>query len=97
MPRAPRNDQAKSERFHLRTTARQARLIKAGAARRKASLTDYIIDSTCARAEMDLADENHFVLKPAAWNAFVRALDAPPRVPPGLRRLFARKTIVESH
>ena len=61
---------------------------------RKVNLT--IMDSNRTRAEMDLADQNHFVLPPKAWNAFVKALDAPPKVPPGLRRLFARGSVAES-
>jgi uncharacterized protein (DUF1778 family) len=93
----PAHDEStKSERFHIRATARQADLIKAGAARRNANLTDYIVDSTCTQAEMDLADQNHFVLPPKAWNAFVKALDAPPKVPPGLKRLFSRGSVAES-
>ena len=96
MPRTTQDESAKSERFHIRATTRQASLIKAGAARRNANLTEYIVDSTCTQAEMDLADQNHFVLPPQAWNAFVKALDAPPKVPHGLRRLFARPSVAES-
>ncbi|MEO8373055.1 MAG: DUF1778 domain-containing protein [Candidatus Solibacter sp.] len=96
MPRTTPNDAAKAERFHIRATTRQASLIKAGAARRNANLTDYIVASTCTQAEMDLTDQNHFVLPPKAWNAFVKALDAPPKAPPGLKRLFARKPVAES-
>lgn len=87
---------AKSERFHIRATPQQATLIKAGAARRNVNLTEYIVDSTCTQAEMDLADQNHFVLPAKAWNAFVKALDAPPKVPPGLKRLFSRGSVAES-
>ena len=89
------DETAKSERFHFRATARQASLIKAAAAKRNANLTAYIGDSTCTQAEMDLADQSHFVLPPKAWNAFVKALDAPPRIPPGLKRLFARGSVAE--
>ena len=96
MPRTTQDGSAKSERFHIRATTRQASLIKAGAARRNANLTEYIVDSTCTQAEMDLADQNHFVLPGQAWNAFVQALDAPPKVPPGLKRLFARPSVPES-
>ncbi len=53
---------AKSARFHVRATSRQAQLIRAGASRRGVKLTDDILDSLCAQAEMDLADQNHFVL-----------------------------------
>ncbi len=96
MPRTTSDNHAKSERFHVRATAQQASLIKAGAARRKINLTEYILDSTCTQAEMDLADQNHFVLQAKAWNAFVKALDAPPKVPAGLQRLFSHDSVAES-
>lgn len=95
MPRAL-NDVSKSARFHIRATLRQANLIKAGAAKRNTNLTDYIVDATCAQAEMDIADQNHFVLARKEWNAFIKALDAPPKVPAGLKRLFSRRSVAES-
>jgi uncharacterized protein (DUF1778 family) len=96
MQQATHDASARSERFQIRATARQASLIKAGAARRNVNLTEYIVGSTCTQAEMDLADQNHFVLPPKAWNAFVRALDAPPKIPVGLKRLFSRAPVAES-
>jgi uncharacterized protein (DUF1778 family) len=86
----------KSARFHIRATPQQANLIKAGAARRNVNLTEYIVDSTCTQAEMDLADQNHFVLSAKDWNAFTKALDAPPKVPQGLKRLFSHAPVAES-
>ncbi|MBV9156881.1 MAG: DUF1778 domain-containing protein [Acidobacteriaceae bacterium] len=96
MPRNTPNEFAKSERFHVRATAQQAHLIKSAAARRNVNLTDYILDSTCTRAEMDSADQNLFVLSEKKWEAFLKALDAPPKVPGGLKRLFARGSIAKS-
>ncbi len=96
MPQDIHDEPAKSERLHIRATPQQAHLIKAGAARRKVNLTDYILDSTCARAEMDLADQNQFFLPEKQWNAFLKALDAPPKVPPGLKRLFERDSVAKS-
>jgi uncharacterized protein (DUF1778 family) len=90
------DDLAKSARFHVRTTNRQAMLIRAGAQRRGVKITDYIIDSLCAQAEMDLADQNHFVLPKDKWHAFMKELDRPPKVPAGLKRLFARPSVAES-
>jgi uncharacterized protein (DUF1778 family) len=90
------NTLAKSARFHVRATDRQANLIRAGAQRKGLKLTDYIIDSLCSQAEMDLADQNHFVLPKEKWNAFLRELDRPPTVPAGLKRLFSRVPVAES-
>jgi uncharacterized protein (DUF1778 family) len=96
MPHTISDDHPKSERFHVRATAQQANLIKAAAARRHVNLTEYIMDSTCTQAEIDLADQNQFVLPAKAWNAFLKALDARPKVPAGLKRLFARGSVAES-
>jgi uncharacterized protein (DUF1778 family) len=90
------DEPSKSERLHIRATPQQAHLINAAAARRKVNLTDSILDSTRARAEMDLADQNQFVLPEKQSNALLKALDAPPRVPPGLKRLFERGSVAES-
>ena len=90
------NALAKSARFHVRATDRQAKLIRAGAQRKGLKLTDYIVDSLCMQAEMDLADQNHFVLPKEKWNAFLRELDRPPKVPAGLKRIFSRASVAES-
>ncbi len=90
------NTLAKSARFYVRATDRQASLIRAGAQRKGLKLTDYIIDSLCSQAEMDLADQNHFVLPKGKWSAFLRKLDRPPRIPAGLKRLFSRVPVAES-
>jgi uncharacterized protein (DUF1778 family) len=90
------NDLAKSARFHVRATDRQAKLIRAGAQRKGLKLTDYIVDSLCAQAEMDLADQNHFVLPKEKWNTFLKELDRPPKVPAGLKRLFSHVPVAES-
>ena len=96
MTRQPSHDQSKTERFHVRATTDQAALIRAGATRRGVKLTDYIIKSLCVQAEIDIADQTHFVLSKERWNAFAKALDAPPRIPAGLKRLFAHPSVAES-
>jgi uncharacterized protein (DUF1778 family) len=96
MPQPNHEELAKTARFHVRATSKQAALIRAGATRRGVKLTDYIIDSLCTQAEMDLADQTHFVLPRANWDKFVKALDSPPKVPAGLKRLFAHPPLAES-
>jgi uncharacterized protein (DUF1778 family) len=86
----------KSERFHIRATQGQAKLIRAGATRRGVRLTEYILDALCAQAEMDLADQTEFVLPKAKWAAFLAELDRKPKAPAGLKRLFARPAVAES-
>lgn len=45
---------------------------------------------------MDLAGQNHFVLPREKWNAFLKELDRPPKVPAGLKHLFSRAPVAES-
>jgi hypothetical protein len=42
-----------------------------------------------------LADWAHFVLSAEQWEAFCRALDAPPRKIPALEQLFANKGVFD--
>lgn len=79
----------RSKRLNLRATQRQEKLIRAGAAARSVSVTDFILESACMQAEHALADRREFVASPAQWKAFVEALDRPPQVKPALARLFA--------
>ena len=96
MTTEPQDTLSKTARFHVRATSRQAALIRAGATRRGIKLTDYIIDSLCAQAEMDIADQTHFALSREQWDTFMKALDAPPEVPEGLTRLFSHPSLAET-
>jgi uncharacterized protein (DUF1778 family) len=82
-------------RFNLRVSASQERLIRSVAAKRGMSVTDFILESACSRAEEALSEQTTFALAPAEWNKFVAALDRPARVKPRLARLFAERTITE--
>ena len=88
--RAPR-----SRRLNLRTSAQQEELMRQGAQERGESLSEFIIRSACAEAEVALADQRHFSLNADQWNAFVAALDRPAQPKPRLRRLFAEPSVLE--
>ena len=47
-----------------------------------------LLESALSRAEETLVERRHFELSAEQWNAFMAALDAPPREAPRLRRLF---------
>jgi uncharacterized protein (DUF1778 family) len=68
--------------------------MRQGAQERGESLTDFIIRSACAEAELTLADQRRFLLNTDQWNAFVAALDRPARPKPRLRRLFAEPSVL---
>ena len=51
--------------------------------------TDFMLETARKAAEEVLLDQRFFYLDPAEYAAFVRALDAPPRDLPELRKLLA--------
>jgi uncharacterized protein (DUF1778 family) len=85
----------KDRRIHLRATSAQESLIRAAAERRGVSLTDFVLESACTRAEEAIADQVHFVLSPRQWKAFNDALERPARVLPNLRRLLTEPSVFE--
>ena len=88
--------ETRSKRFNLRTTPRQERLIRVAADCRGLNVTDFIIESACEKAEQTLADKTHFVLDQAHWDLFMKALDAPPKIIPQIKRLFSEPPVAES-
>jgi uncharacterized protein (DUF1778 family) len=90
-PKEPR-----TKRINLRATPYQEKLIRAGAARRGGNLSDFILESACTRAEEAISDQMHFIASEAQWRALTKALDAPPRVLPKLKRLLSKPSLAES-
>lgn len=79
----------RSRRINLRATDRQEKLIRTGAKTAGLSVTDFVLDSACSRAEHVLADKREFIVTTKQWKAFVDALDRPARVIPELAQLFS--------
>ncbi|HEY7338500.1 MAG TPA: DUF1778 domain-containing protein [Bryobacteraceae bacterium] len=87
----------KDRRINLRATSVQESLIRAAADKRGISMTDFVLESACARAEETIADQVHFVLSPKQWKAFTEALDRRARVKPRLLKLLAEPSVLERH
>jgi uncharacterized protein (DUF1778 family) len=91
IPREPR-----STRINLRATPYQENLIRAGAVRRGVNLSEFILESACTKAEEAIADQVHFIVSEEQWKAFTKALDAPPRVLPKLKKLLSKRCLAVS-
>jgi uncharacterized protein (DUF1778 family) len=85
----------KDRRINLRATSTQESLIRAAAERRGISLTDFVLESACTRAEEAIADQVHFLLSDRQWRSFTDALDRPARVKPRLRKLLSEPSAPE--
>lgn len=83
----------RTEKLDLRLTPEAKRTLTAAAQAERRSLTDFVLASALGRAEEALSDRRVFHLSPEKWNAFVMALDAPPRDMPRLRALLNKPSV----
>jgi uncharacterized protein (DUF1778 family) len=83
------------ERFNVRLSEREAALIRRGAEQRGVTITNFILESACVRAEQELADARHFQLSPKDWQKFSEVLDRPVKVKPRLKKLFAESILLD--
>lgn len=85
----------RSQRFNVRASDREARLIRLGAEHRGVNITNFILESACVRAEQEIADARSFKLSAKDWQEFSEALDRPAELKPRLKRLFSESTVLE--
>jgi uncharacterized protein (DUF1778 family) len=89
------NPPLRSEKLDLRLTPGAKQSLQRAAAVAKRSVTDFVLESALASAAETLADRQSFQLDPEQWEAFVAALDAPPKLHPRLARLLQRPSVLE--
>jgi uncharacterized protein (DUF1778 family) len=85
----------RSEKLDLRLTPDAKQMLQTAAASVQCSVSDFVLESALARAEEALADRRHFGLSAEKWDAFMLALDAPPRRHARLHRLLGEPSIFE--
>ncbi len=78
----------RTEKLDLRLTPDAKRALQAAAAVVHRSVSEFVLESALARADEALADRRKFSLNATRWQAFLAALDAPPRPLPRLKRLW---------
>jgi uncharacterized protein (DUF1778 family) len=78
----------RTEKLDLRLSRAAKQTLQAAAAAERKSVSEFVLDTALREAEERLADRRMFTLDRKAWDAFVAALDAPPRRHPRLERLF---------
>lgn len=85
----------KSRRINFRISEAEAELLHRGAKRTGKNLTEFIVESACTVAELEVAEQSSFKLPPEKWKAFLAALDNPARPTAELRRLMTEPSAVE--
>ena len=84
-----------SQRLRLRLTAEQEHILQSAAGTTHRSLSEFILDSALTHAQDILLNRQRFGLTAERWEAFQRALDAPPRPLARLARLLNEHSVFE--
>ena len=95
--------QAKAQPLHARKTTKvqlrmrpaQKDLISRAARLRQTTVSNFLLENACKAAEEVLAERVHFVLSPDRWEAFCKALDAPPQQWPALKKLLTEPSVFD--
>jgi uncharacterized protein (DUF1778 family) len=69
--------------------------LQAAAAAERKSVSEFVLDTALSEAEERLADRRVFMLDGKSWDAFIAALDAPPRRHARLERLFQEPSVFD--
>jgi uncharacterized protein (DUF1778 family) len=86
---------ARTEKLDLRLTPKAKRVLQSAASAANRSVSEFVLESALARAEETLPDRQHFGLDAEQWTAFLKALDAPPRPLPRLKKLLQSPSVFE--
>jgi uncharacterized protein (DUF1778 family) len=86
----------RTEKLDLRLTRDAKQTLQAAASVSHRSVSEFVLESALARADEALADRRSFVLNKDQWQAFVTALDAPPRPLPRMQRLLTEPGFFET-
>lgn len=85
--------EARTERVDLRMAPAMKRTLQMAASVSGKTVSEFLLDSSLTAAYETLADRRVFRLDDAQWDAFEKALDAPPAENPGLGKLLAHKPL----
>jgi uncharacterized protein (DUF1778 family) len=85
----------RTAKLDLRLSPEAKEKLQAAANASQRSVSEFVLESALVRAEETLADRTRFGLDAERWDAFLKALDAPPRDLPRLNRLFQKPSVFE--
>ena len=86
----------RTEKLDLRLSRTAKQTLQAAATAERKSVSEFVLDSALSEAEERLADRRGFTLDAKSWNAFVAALDTPPRRHARLERLFREPSVFDT-
>jgi uncharacterized protein (DUF1778 family) len=85
----------RTEKLDLRLTRAAKQTLQAAASIAHKSLSEFVLETALKEASERLSDRTAFTLDETNWDAFVKALDAPPRRHSRLERLFREPSVFD--
>jgi uncharacterized protein (DUF1778 family) len=85
----------RTDTLGLRLTRAAKETLRAAATAERKSVGDFVLDAALSEAEERLMDRQVFLLDAKSWDAFLHALDAPPRRHARLERLFREPSVFD--
>ncbi len=85
----------KATKVQLRLRPAQKAVLVRAAQLRQTNLSNFMLEHAYEAAQQVLAEQVDIVMPPAEWEAFCKALDAPPRPIPALKRLLNQASVFD--
>jgi uncharacterized protein (DUF1778 family) len=85
----------RTEKLDLRLSRAAKKTLQAAATAERKSVSEFVLDTALNAAEERLPDRRVFTLDAKGWDAFIAALDAPPRHHARLERLFGEPSVFD--
>jgi uncharacterized protein (DUF1778 family) len=85
----------KADRVQLRLQPAQKAVLARAAELRQTSLSNFMLEHAYEAAQQVLAEQVDIVMPPREWEAFCKALDAPPRSVPALKKLLTEASVFD--
>lgn len=85
----------KEDRLGIRLAPGEKALFRRAAELERKSLSEFVLASAREKAESLLAQQNRFTVSAEQMKALCKALDAPPRMIPRLRKLFSEPGLLD--
>lgn len=82
-------------RLGFRVTERERSLLREASRTEGMTVSEFVLRHATRAAEQVLADRRTFSIPPERWDAFVAALDGPPKNVTGLRDLVRETTVLD--
>src|SRR2546423_9150929 len=85
----------KAMTVQLRLRPVEKAMLARAAELRQTSMSNFMLEHACEAAQQVLAEQVDIVMPPAEWDAFCKALDAPPRSIPALKKLLTEASVFD--